>query len=108
MGFDYQETEDGSRYTTYETPAGLRKFAVWEMELMYDPEELFDTPETAIFGIALSSRYCPTFADWEHSHGGFPNPISPESQEMIIAKKNILKAVPCFEKANWLVVERHH
>lgn len=36
---------------------------------------VFDDEETHRFGIALTSRYVPTFIDWEHAHGASHLPV---------------------------------
>lgn len=97
-------------YPVYITPAGEREFSPWQLQFSYDPGEMCETPDQAIIGVAISGRYFPTFLDWKDSSGGIwnfvfgPRPV----QELEIARRNIIKALPVFENADWIVRENHY
>jgi hypothetical protein len=97
-------------FLPYMTPAGEREFSPWQLEFGYDPYNMEETPDQAIIGVAVSGRYFPTFLDWKDAHGGIwnfvfgPKPV----QELEIARRNIIKAIPVFEAADWIIREKHY
>lgn len=61
--------QDDRGYDVYDTPLGKRTFGTWELALFHDEEEVGTDFDTCLFGVNLSSRYFPTFLDWENEHG---------------------------------------
>ena len=90
------------------TPLGERQLKSFQLEIHFDPGEMNETLEDAILGISISSRYLPTFADWKNQHGSiYPYVFNLELQNMMdIAKDEIVKAIPAFKDAVWVVKEK--
>lgn len=103
-----------SRYLNYfvvRTPTGLREMSPWHLGFDYDPHEMGDSPEDAIFGVSLISRYRPTFLDWDERHGGSGGIISINSTTIVniaIARKNIEIVLPSFATADVHIKELHY
>jgi len=90
-----------------ETPAGIRTMGPFRIERHFDPGEMGELPEDAILGVAITSRYYPTYADYKSECGawnGRPIPFD----LMKIAKRNIVKHLPFFKEAKWHVLETHY
>lgn len=93
-----------------DTPEGPRQFAFFWLELFYDPHEMGDTPEFAVFGVALSGRYWPTYLDWRSKHGCIEH-VTLDKQTMAMidkAKEEITKALPQAASFEVMFVERHY
>lgn len=107
MKWDHLRTK--GTYQVYETPLGVREFSTFDFELFYDVDEMGDTLDTAVFGVAVSGRYFPTFVDWKHEHGTLdPIVFDPKSNEWDIARKMLVKAIPLLKKAQWIVKMCHY
>lgn len=88
----------------WQTPLGPRDLTGFELEVHYDTSgEVDDDPSNAIIGVALCSRYMPTFIDWQ-SVAGSLDVIDLESKEIQIAKHEIGKALPEFKEAKLFCV----
>lgn len=98
-------------YITYELPFGKQELAPFALEYCYDREEMGDDEEDAVFGVAVTGRYRPTFVDWREPHGGSGNAVVLDTRtltEMEIAKKHIVAALPEFADAVWIVKQKHY
>lgn len=63
-------SHDPSRlYHTYDTPWGRRTISPMGLCLSFDPDEIGDEPEDAVFGVGLSSRYLPGLLDMDDENG---------------------------------------
>jgi hypothetical protein len=111
IGLEFVRAADNPRFFIVNTPSGIREMVPWDLELYYDPDEMGEEPEHAIFGISLISRYFPTFLDWASEHGGSGDIITLDSQTLIniqIARKHIEKVLPSFAKAEVHIKELHY
>jgi hypothetical protein len=110
MGFTFVRPKQEYGYDVWLTPLGERQFASFCAEFVYDPDEMGDEPQDAVFGVSLSSRYFPTFLDWQDSHGGLE--VIEFDQELLdqieIARKHIMKVWPQFRDAGVLVKMLHY
>lgn len=110
MGWELLKPMD-HLYITYETPLGAQELAPFTLEYDYDREEMDDDEEDAVFGVAVTGRYRPTFVDWRAPHGGSGNAVVFDKRtlaEMEIAKKRIVEALPEFADAVWIVKQKHY
>jgi len=85
-----------------------RKTASFGLSLYYDPYEMGDEPETAVFGVSLISRYFPVFLDWQKESGGSGDTIvlDPETLKLIeIGRRHISSVLPFIETAPIIVKE---
>lgn len=96
-----------SRYVNVETPLGEREFASFTIELLLDPHEMGEDINCAVFGVSISGRYFPTFADWKSPHGTlYPLSFNEDIKKcMEISAKHISEEFPIFKEANWIVKE---
>jgi hypothetical protein len=106
MGFKVNKNSK-NRYVNVETPLGEREFVPFDIELFLDPHEMGEDINCAVFGVSISGRYFPTFADWRSKHGTiYPLSFNEEVKKcMEIASKHIMEEFPIFKKANWIVKE---
>lgn len=92
------------RAVAYSTPIGVRRFQPFELRCHLDSEaeDMFDD---AVVGVAVCSRFYPTFVDWRSEFGSLvPIVFDAELQaDLDAAKKAIAKVLPEFEKAFWIV-----
>lgn len=96
-------------YLIVSTPFGERTMCPFALEMVYDPDEMGDNRHSAIFGVPISGRYFPTFADWSDDSGGMTNILcDPEQKEWVIAKKHIVLALPWMKDAKFYVKEKHY
>lgn len=90
---------------------GAVEFIPFALDMLFGTEMEFAFPDVPV-GVALSSRYFPTFIDHRSRHGTLPNPLvlgDPHTDTMIaVAKKRIVEAVPWFAAAKIMLVERHY
>lgn len=109
-GMGWQVKRSDKRYYKVSTSDGPRRMAAWGLKFYYDTSNLADTPELGVIGIGISSRYYPTFLDWENPHGTIYNQVvGPRMpQEMTIARACIVENLPCFDKADFIVREVHY
>jgi len=93
-------------YKLYNTPKGIREFGPWGLCYLIN-DEYEDRKEDYVFGVPISSRYFPTFADWQDIGGTlYPIVFDGDLQQcMDIAKKRILEVLPEFKDAVWIVKE---
>ena len=91
---------------TFETPKGVREFAPISLDYLIDTEA-DEEPEEYVLGIAISGRYYPTFADWEDRSGGLSPMVFDDElhRVMEIIKAEIVKVIPEFQDAVWIVKE---
>lgn len=92
------------------TPSGLREFNPLSFEFFYDPDEMGDDEDTAVFGIAVTGRYVPTLLDWENENGTL-SPLWLNNEmllRMSIIKAELVKVIPTLEDAEFVVIERHY
>jgi hypothetical protein len=107
MNFDI--TKESDDYIFAETPEGEREFSHMRLEVHFDPYEMRERPEDALIGISISSRYFPVFADWRDPSGGMWNiQVSPETEEMQVARQCIVDGLPEFSTARYYVKEKHY
>lgn len=74
----------------------------------YDPDEIGDRIEDAIFGISLITRYYPCFLDLDKPHGGSGDVIrfnKETNQKIEIARTAIIKYFPQWAEAEAIVKE---
>ncbi len=98
-------------YPIARTPTGNRVMTPWDLRLYYDPDEMGDEPEHAIFGISLITRYKPTFLDWAKEHGGSGDVITLNIDTMVkiqVARRHIEKVLPIFAVADIHIKELHY
>lgn len=108
MGFTLA-AKQGSSYPAYVTPLGLREMSPWRLASFYDPIELGDNPTTALFGVAISGRYFPTFLDWRDPHGTMTSICcDPKQKDWQIARKQIMAVLPWMKEAKFYVKELHY
>jgi hypothetical protein len=88
------------------TPKGPREFQLFHWQYMIEYEGGYD-PEAARFGIALSSRYRPTFLDWESAHGTLdPVVLDTKLMELVTIARAELGAVsPLVNEMPLMVVQ---
>ncbi len=91
----------------WNTPNGLREFSPFVLAVRFNPHEMGEKREDATISISISGRYHPIFADWKNENGGlWPIVFSAELYKMMeIAESHIVKALPCFSSAEWMVKE---
>ena len=107
MGWTFQKKQNN--YVFFNTPEGLREFATFCFEWFCDESEMGEQLTDGVFGIAVSSRYFPTFIDWESPCGTIGNIVCDPTQEMwVIAKEEIVKVFPFMQNAKWIVKERFY
>lgn len=86
-------------------------FVPFKLEYELGGEMGWAFPDVPI-GVALSSRYFPTFLDYRSSSGTLPNPIiiwEEETKKLIdIAVEEIVKAVPWLKSGKLMVLEIHY
>ena len=81
----------------------------WSCWLYYDPDEMGDTEDMAVFGVSLITRYKPTFLDWRETHGGSGNnfPLNPKNiSDIEMARSYLSSVVPVFGTAYTNFVSR--
>lgn len=110
-GFSGIKADKARGSVTARTPAGMREMSPFSLGMLYDPNEMGDTEETAVLGVSITSRYKPCFADYQSPHGG-NDQFDLGSEELArmqqIAKKHIAAAVPVFAEATWHVKMLHY
>lgn len=113
-GMDFKrlpsKKKDQAWHRRYETPLGEREFAVFRLELHFDPGEMNEDPEDAVLGVAITGRYVPTCADWRDPNGApwvfaFDKELT---RVMDFCKKRITDTMRCFEDAIWTVKMKHY
>lgn len=77
-------------YPIYETPWGLRQVSPFRLNYIFDKHEMGESPDDMSIGIALSSRYYPTFLDLKDAHGGIYNI---DLREALKASKNAISII---------------
>lgn len=93
-----------------QTPMGVREFSPIHLYFYFDPYELGEEIEDSIIGIAISGRYVPTFLDWRSEHGTMWNiTFDNELLDMAeIARAQIVKVLPQFQRAHIIIRETHY
>lgn len=102
--------DGGGNRPVAETPLGQRAFHEFEFHLHFDPHEMDEEPEQAVFGIALSGRYRPTCLDWRNRHGTlYPVTFDREMRLNIRrARKRLEAEFPWLSTADIHVIENHY
>jgi len=108
MGFKQITKKNGSISAI--TPLGEREFYPFKLELHFDPDEMGETEDSAVVGVAISGRYFPTFADWKDEHGSLYLIVFDREMKkcMEIAQKRISEELPIFANAVYIVKEKHY
>ena len=83
-------------YTIAKTSHGPRELSVFGLELWGDPYERGDRwPQDFCYGVPLSSRYFPTWIDWEENGTDGTFRLNAETQRLIdVAREALLVPLP--------------
>jgi len=98
----YKYKED---YLLAQTKKGIREFSTFHLGNYGDEGETNDTfPETYVIGVHLSSRYFPTYIDWEDPNGTISH-FDYETMKPLIdlAKQELIKVDKRFQEAHLFV-----
>lgn len=111
MNFEF--IREGRRVGTthvYKTPLGERELMIFDLRAFYFPgSDMGDRYENAIIGVGVSARYRPVFADWRDSCGAIEDPqVYPPTEEMTIARNEIVKNVKWFDTAKYYIKMIHY
>ena len=96
---------DDGRHTEGTTKKGQRIFAHLSLEITGDEGELGDIyPDTFVVGISISSRYVPTYLDWQDENGTIDTICIDDQSKLIkIIKDELEKIEPKFKTAKLFV-----
>jgi hypothetical protein len=103
-------TQIGSPRPVHDTPWGKRVFGVFTPTFYYDPDEMGDREEDAMFGISLSARYRPAFLDAHDPNGTFEHVVFNDdlTKKIEIARSVLTKHLHGFGSARTIVASIHY
>lgn len=114
LGLGYSPITGGkattSSYLRYSTPWGEREIARFSPQFYYDPDEMGDEPEDAVFGLSIAGRYYPRYLDVKNLRGTPGNfAFDAKAEAQISLLREVMKThCPGFAVADVIVVRHHY
>ena len=109
LGYNDNNRVQDDKYPVYDTPWGLRETTPFHFDFVFDPYEMGENAEHMTLGVALSSRYFPTFIDMEDPNGGIGTvDLHMALAKAEIAKEELVKEFPALLHTDVFSREKHY